>query len=141
MNTIMSDVSRVTLLRKRLGRAASSMKVIGLVSAFFVFIHLTIIGRPFIGLAIGILMSWFAFRLSKHLRLGETSAVILSILWVVFFTAWQLFDPTWHPIQDIFNEQHDIKFKFDVILFSIILYPSIYFVIRGARRCAPTKAG
>jgi hypothetical protein len=128
----MSDVSRVTLLRKRLGRAASSMKVIGLVSAFFVFIDLAIIDRAIIGLAIGIPMSWFAFRLSKHLRLGETSAVILSILWVVLFPAWQVVDPTSHPIQDIFNEQHDIKFKVNIIIMFIILCPSMYFVIRGA---------
>jgi hypothetical protein len=132
MKTIVSDVSRVTLLRKRLGRAASSMKVIGLISAVDVMVY----GSdhvPFWGaLALGILVCWFAFRLSKRLRLGETSATRFVALWVVVIIAWQLCD----ALPKALNE---INF-YTVIGLAIIFLP-LYFAIKGLLQLRAYKSG
>jgi len=123
MKTIVSDVSRVTLFRTRLGHAASSMKVIGVVSAFLVIVK---INSDFIGLglALGIFTLWFAFRLSKHLRLGETYAAILIILWVVGFSTWTLIDP---GSEGLIPK----KMSFNWVIGILTFYLPIYFIIRG----------
>jgi hypothetical protein len=124
MQTIVSDVSRVTLLRKRLGQAASSMKVIGLFSAFYVFVHM--LPWVWVSLSLGILLLWFAFRLSKHLRLGKTSAVRFITLWVVVYLAWELYKLFYYLPNVLKN---GISF-YTVIGLAIEFLP-IYFVIRG----------
>src|SRR5215470_11477723 len=116
-----SDVSRVTLLRKRLGRAAVSMKVIGLLSAVAVAVDVGIVA-----LAPGILVFWFACRLSKRLRLGEPSAARFVALWVVgmgVILVWFQFV--------VLPEVLQHKNNFYTVLGGAICSLPIYFAIRG----------
>jgi hypothetical protein len=118
-----SDVSRVTLLRKRLGNAGFSMKVIGLISAIGVAAYGSGHVHFVVALAFGILLLWFAFRLSKRLRSGDKSAARFITLWVVLFLAWDL----------IVVLPNELKGKIDfygvtgVTMISLL----IYLVIRG----------
>jgi hypothetical protein len=118
-----SDVSRVTLLRKRLGNAGFSMKVIGLISAIGVAAYGSGHVHFVVALAFGILLLWFAFRLSKRLRSGDKSAARFITLWVVLFLAWALF----------VVPPFDLKGKIDFysVIGATIIYLPIYLVIRG----------
>lgn len=133
MQTIVSDVSRVTLLRKRLGRAASSMKVIGLISAVSVMVYGSDHVRFWGALALGILVFWFAFRLSNRLRLGETSAARFVTLWVVVFLAWDLFDALPKALKN--------GIDFYTVIGSAIFSLPIYFAIRGLLHLRAYKSG
>ena len=83
-----SDVSRVTSLRERLGRAASSLKLLGLISA----VALTLEGSDYvsawIAAPLGILVFCSAFPLGTRLRSGQTWAAGVIALWLFAFGIW-----------------------------------------------------
>ncbi len=78
--TYVSDVSHVSLLRKRLRRAAFSMKVIGFLSAIGVLIYGSEVVNFWVALAFGILVFCFALWLSNRIRSGYTYAAIVIAL-------------------------------------------------------------
>ena len=125
MKTLMSDVSRVALLRKRLVYAGTSMKVIGLLSAIMASADTSNHIGTWGAIAFGILLLWFSFRLSNHLRLGETSTAIFIALWtMVYFLVLGLF--AFLPM--VLKDKIDF---YSVISFVFFFFLPIYFVIRG----------
>ena len=120
------DVSEISVLRKRLGRAAFSMKVIGFLSAvdLLVYFPSTGVWTFLVGLALSILILWCAVRLSKRLRMGDTSAAKLIALWWLFWVAENLLVTLPKALG---NENFDV---YSVIGMAIFTLP-IYFVARG----------
>jgi DNA uptake protein ComE-like DNA-binding protein len=125
------DVSEISVLRKRLGHAAFSMKVIGLLSAYYGLVYFPFV--YFLGgvestfpllLAFSILVLFCAVRLSKRLRARDMSAAKITAVWWVLFVAVNVFDalPT-----ALTNENFDL---YSVINLAISTLP-IYFVARG----------
>jgi hypothetical protein len=82
------DVTEVASLRKRVGHAATALKFIGLLSAFFVFIDLADRINP-LGSAFAIIFALLtlagASLIAKRLRSGSICAAALAaICWVLF---------------------------------------------------------
>jgi hypothetical protein len=123
---VLYDVSEVSVLRKRLGQAAISMKVIGLLSAFFAFMSAWVDWQaPFLlSLPFGILVFWCAVRLSKRLRAGDTSAAKIVAVWWLLAVAENLFDALPKALA---NENVDL---FSAIGMAIFTLP-LYFIARG----------
>jgi hypothetical protein len=61
------DVSAAVCLRKRLGRAATSLKFIGLLSAVYVLVYLYNYTGAGVALVCGSLALWCACRIAKRL--------------------------------------------------------------------------
>ena len=119
-----SDVSHVSWMRKRLGRAALSTKVIGLVSGVYVwgytFGHIPIL----LALALGILVFWAAIRLARRLRWGDTLAAKLVAVWGIVFTALDLLDVLPKALK---NPNFNLNSLIGMAIFNL----PIYFVVRG----------
>ncbi len=81
----LSDVSHVTSLRERLGRAAASLKLIGLFSALDVIVYGGDHVNGWIALALGVVVFFSAFPLGKRLRSGKTWAARLVALWLIVY--------------------------------------------------------
>jgi hypothetical protein len=125
------DVSPVVRLRKRLGRAATSLKIIGLLSAFYVFtysyLYVFTYLNGYVGvgaaLACGLLVLWCACRIAAQLRSGSTRAAALGAAWGVLWTAIVLLDGLPKGLKDGI----DVVFLIGMVMFSAPLY----FLARG----------
>ena len=89
------DVTKVSVLRRRVGRAASSVKVIGFLSAFYASFLLLLRGGVTglaIGVAFGGLLIWCSSQISMRLRSGDVWAAVLvalwSLVWVILTVAY-----------------------------------------------------
>lgn len=121
MQVIVSDVSSIALFRKRLGNAAFSIKVIGLISAFTTMVYLSDY-LQFLVIPLAIFIICFAFLLSYRLKLGETWAVGFITPWVAIFTLFTI-STSLKPLNN--------GIGFDTVIGFLIFWPSIYFAIRG----------
>jgi len=94
------DVSEVTTLRKRLGRAALTTKLMGLLTALFIANEALVIAAlsntspsvfafmiPGV-LILGVLIFWCAVRLSRGIRAGRKYAVVVTTIWLVCFACY-----------------------------------------------------
>lgn len=126
-NVTVSDVSTVSVLRKRVGRAATSMNVIGVISASYSFAYLTWGGAWAIvaGLALGILVIWCCVRLSKRLRAGEPWAATLVAIWWLMWVVLLLVDSVPKLVSNYQNWS-----LFTTIGTAIFVLP-VYFIARG----------
>ena len=127
--TYVSDVSHVSLLRKRLRRAAFSMKVIGFLSAIGVLIYGSEVVNFWVALAFGILVFCFAIWLSNRIRSGYTYAAIVIALWTVVWLAYDLFVALPPGLRD-YSSGNSSAITSTSIGMAIFTLP-IYFVIRG----------
>lgn len=118
------DVSEVSVLRKRLGRAAFSMKVIGLLTAFTTLVYASDQLSFLLALALSILLFWCAVRLSKRLRSGDSSAAKIIVFWLILWVAFDLFDALPKSLN---NPDFNL---FSLIGMAIFNLP-IYFLVRG----------
>jgi hypothetical protein len=89
------DVSEVTILRRRLGRAALTTKLMGLLTALFiageafVFAALTNTSPSVLTLMIlGVLIFCCAVILSRGIRSGRKYAVVVTAIWLVCFACY-----------------------------------------------------
>jgi hypothetical protein len=117
-----SDVSRVTSLRRRLGHAASSLKLIGFISA----VAVTIVGsrhvNPWIVTGLGIVVFCSAFPLGAHLRSGRTWAAAVIAAWLVAYGIWSFTG---------LLEALYLGLTFSAVLGGLIINLPLYFAIRG----------
>jgi hypothetical protein len=88
-----TDVSGVSVLRKRVGRAAASMKFLGVLAAVYLWVYFPSSGSlAWVGLSLGVLVYWCARRLSRRLRAGDIAAVFLTAVWGLLWLAVNLLD-------------------------------------------------
>jgi hypothetical protein len=122
-----TDVSAISVLRKRVGRAAASMKVIGVFSAVFVCFDFPSAGsRAFaaVGVAVGVLVYWCARRLSRRLRAGDVAAAFLTAVWGLLWVADNLI------VAKSYTDPHH-EFTFSSALGMLIFSLPIYLIARG----------
>ena len=84
------DVSVPARQRKRIVRAAGSLKIIGIVSALFVCVHLGTYSG-FAGVVCALLAMWGAFQIAKRLRSGRPFSAGLASPWFVFWAVFVLY--------------------------------------------------
>jgi hypothetical protein len=116
------DVSRIAALRQRLGRAAASLKVIGIVSAVAVALDGSRYVNGWIAFALGIVVLAMSFRVGKWLKSGKSSAASLVAVWLIAYCAWAVF-----ASRKSFNA--DLSF-YSILGLTIINLP-VYFLVRG----------
>jgi hypothetical protein len=114
----LSDITGVASLRKRLGHAATALKVIGVISSVFLWAHAhDPLGW---GVIILLLTPGCAFLIAKRVRSGRTWAVALAAIWGILFAA---------------NDVAVIFPKFEVstigIIGTAIWVVPLYFLARG----------
>jgi hypothetical protein len=117
-----SDVSRVTSLRERLGRAASSLKLIGFISAVEVTMEVSDYVSAWIAALLGILLFCSAFPLGTRLRSGQTWAAGVIALWLIPFGIWS-FRVLWRSVSN--------GLGFYSVLGNLIINLPVYFAVRG----------
>jgi uncharacterized membrane protein len=127
--TNVSDVTHVSLLRKRLGRTVFSMKVIGFLSAIDVVVYGSEVVNFWAALAFGILVFCFAIWLSNRIRSGYTYAAIVIALWTVIWLAYDLFVALPPALRD-YSSGNFYAITYTSIGMAIFTLP-IYFVLRG----------
>jgi hypothetical protein len=115
------DVSAVASLRRRLGHAATGMKMMGFTSAIFIGAYFaTPLGT---GLSLGplLLAATLASVVAKNLRGGKRWSGVTAALWSVSWAAFQVRDWTAKP--QVFS-------VYTLIWAAVILGP-LYFLVRG----------
>jgi hypothetical protein len=121
------DVSGIASLRKRLGRAAASLKIIGFPSALPVLVY----SQPFGGLAsiiCALLTPGCAFLIAKRLRSGSTLAVTCAAAWFSLYVGLLIFDgvpKAWQNITNVIDAVIDV---FGIVF--LFVFPT-YFFARG----------
>ncbi len=123
------DVSQVSALRKRLGRAASGMKLIGLLSAFLILLYsLFKFGiNPGVSLVLAILIFSSAFWLSHQMKAGYSFVLIPIALWTIALLAYDLLVDVPSAIGDLSS---GYSIAYETIGIMVLTIP-IYFVWRG----------
>jgi hypothetical protein len=122
------DVSAVVRLRKRLARAATSLKFMGLwwavdlaVSGLLLYRSFGILGVG-IALVCGLALVWCAFRIARLLRSGSKRAAMIAAAWSVL----------WACVAFLFVQRLLGVGNYRLAVIVIGLYsPPIYFLSRG----------
>lgn len=117
-----SDVSRIAALRQRLGRAASSLKVVGILSAAAVALDGSDHVNGWIAFALGILVLALAFPVGKWLKSGKTFAAGLVVVWLVAYSVWAFF-------ASLKSFRAGLNF-YSVVGLAVFLVP-VYLLVRG----------
>src|ERR1700716_3890678 len=117
------DVSGAARLRRRVGRAASSLKFIGLLSAFIVSGYLVEYCSPYIVLVCVLVAIFYASKIAKRLRSGSGGAAVLAGAWCVLWAGFLFLD----PLPKFLRDEIDI---FSVTGMFIFIAP-LYLLARG----------
>ena len=128
--SLLFDVTRVASLRKRLGHAATALKIIGFGSAIFLGFYLS---DP-LGLAFAVIVTLVtpgcASVVANQLRSGSTWAVALAAIWWVTWAAFQ--------VRDVFSKPQEIS-GYSILYAAVVVGP-LYFLARGLLAFAAYRA-
>ncbi len=110
------DVTKIVLLRKRLSRAATSLKIIGFFSAIFLGFYLA-------SFIIAVVTLTCASLIAKRLRSGQAWAVAIAGVWLIVF----VFSEPWV----FWPKAVRAGWHFDSVVLEFVLLTSLFFLAAG----------
>jgi hypothetical protein len=126
-NVHVTDISHVVLLRKRVGRAAFSAKIIGFFSGFIVLMAgFTRVGAW--AIPVSMIVFCVSYWLSNQMRSGRVYAAISLAAWLSAFATWDVFVAVPPAVRDYITGNDNVFFvTVGLAAFNL----PIYFLARG----------